>query len=1351
MAKFWKCVRVLALIVFAASIPGITQAQATLGSINGNVTDSTGAVVQKAAVRIRNAGTNLVVTAETKDDGSFSAADLPIGNYEVTFTKEGFKTVVYSAILVQGNRTTTVNATLQAGAVSTSITVEATPLLNQTDTSNGYTLGTDVINSTPLGTGSFTQLAILAPGTSADLLSGTGSNTGLGNQGIVANGQRDTSNSFTFNAVNANNLFNGNSTSNIADSRFTLNTGEVFGTSGQVQTSTSVYDSIGEGLPTPPVETIQELQVTTSMFDASMGQNAGAHVELTTISGTNQYHGQAYGYLQNSGIDAKPTFLNPNIDSAIFGGNTPPLHRAVWGGTFGGPILKDKLFFFGSYQRQNISDALSGGFSGVPTLAGLTGSNRDPQDLVDLVNFDAGLTPTATTTTCTNNPHIRVKCISVGQVDPTALAMFNAKTKAGQFIIPSDSQSSIGSENAEEEYNAGVRGAPSTFKADQVNGNVDYNFSSSDRISGKYYFQNDPTGAPFAVSQTLGFPQQLKAGSQVFSLDNTTIVSPNATWEQRFGFIRQIASASTGQPFGPSGIADLTLPSGDFFPGIDVENADTGAAVEGGGTVPVLLGNELKIGPSTNFANAGVAQNLWEGSTKYNWVLGQHTLSFGLTYDYTQFNVDNRENDVAILTFRDMEDFVTGTLGSDKSSGTLLDGETNRHFRSRQAGLFAQDSFKIKPNLTVTYGLRWDWDGPLYEKNGLLTNFYPKDFNYDLATDTFNPVNGTPGIGIVVAGNNKTLGTKGVSPSTMKIRQWGFAPRIGVAWSPKKDLVVRAGFGMYYDRGEYFTELSASAGLGISGPFSVTTQEPFTIPLTAHCAASLNCFSNAPFGTVLPPPPTSLAGVAALVPDMRRMSACNQATAPGPQQPNLPYCNVNSGTTALPFLYGGYNPKNLLPYSNNWSLDLQWQPRNDLVMTLGYQGNRGVHQPLPIPFNQPGIATPANPINNQIYSYGYLAATPTVPNGCDEFNDSSATCIQLPAEEVQTQLGEFSFSDGNTALRTPFIGINPNADLWTADGISFYNALQVGVTKRMSHGLQITAAYTYSHTLDEGSGLGGGLFFNGNNPLDPRTSYASADFDRTHVFSISYLYQFPNVKDASGILNVIANGWGITGVTVAQSGEPFSIIDFSGTAGALFYSADDFVTNPLLPLASGISPKQAESHNSPNGGGGTKHNGFSNGKLENFPYVNPDDFSIPFIAPGVDGVPPCETIGGTQVCDTQETGFGSTGRNVFRAPFQTNFNFSVFKNFKINERFNLKYQFDAFNVFNHPSFDTPDTDFELNSCFNPVPCYNLQPWAPPPPANPLNVTLASNPKGWGVISGSIGSPRLLQMSLHLTF
>jgi hypothetical protein len=403
---------------------------------------------------------------------------------------------------------------------------------------------------------------------------------------------------------------------------------------------------------------------------------------------------------------------------------------------------------------------------------------------------------------------------------------------------------------------------------------------------------------------------------------------------------------------------------------------------------------------------------------------------------------------------------------------------------------------------------------------------------------------------------------------------------------------------------------------------------------------------------------------------------------------------------------------------------LQWQPDNNLVLTLGYVGNRGVHEPLPIPFNQPGIATPTHPINNQIYSYGYLAAA---GSHCDDYNDGSSTCFQLPTEETQTTIGNYGASDGNTTLRTPYVGINPNASLWIAEGISTYNALQLSVTKRMSHGLQVNAAYTYSHTLDEGSGLGAGLFFNGNDPLDPRSSYASSDFDRPHVFTISYLYNLPTINGATGFKNGIANGWGITGVTVAESGEPFSVIDYSGTAGGLFYSSDDYITNPILPLASGITPQRASSAA---GGGGTKVS--STGA----PYVNPNDFSVPLLSPGQDGVPPCQTVSGYDICDNFETGFGATGRNVFRAPFDLRFDFSVFKSFKLSERFNLKLEADAFNLFNHPSLDTPDTDFALNPCYNPVACYTTSP---------------PSYKGYGVISGTVGSNRFMQFSAHFTF
>jgi carboxypeptidase family protein len=1298
-SRFRSC-RILSLCLFVLVFLLMAQvgfSQQTLGSLNGTVIDSSGAIVQGTAIKARNVATNLEVNAESKSDGSFNISDLPIGTYEVKFTKDGFQTEVYPQIIVQGSRATTVNASLKPGAISSTVTVNATPLLNETDTANGYTLGPQQIESVPLGTGSFTQLAILAPGVSADFLSGSGSNEGLGNQGIVSNGQRDTSNLFTFNGVNANNLFNGNSTSNIADSRFTLNTGEIFGTSGQVQTNSSVFDAIGQALPTPPVETIQEVHVTTSMYDASMGSASGAHIETTTKSGTNRLHGQVYEYFQNNVFDAAPTFLAVN---PFFSG-APPLHRNVFGVTLGGPIKKDKLFFFGSYQGQRISDALSGAFNGVPTLQGLTDTNRDVATLVKLVNTDDA---------CGGS---NAACITASQVDPVSLAILQAKTANGQFIIPSSNAPNA--ESGDQAFNAFVKGPSSQFNANQVNANIDYIFSEKDRLAGKYYFQDDPTTIPFAISQVLGFPQTMRAGSQLFSLDNTTVLTSNATWENRYGFIREIANATTAQALTPSDVG-LNLLGSTRFPGITISNADAGAALASGGVVGPLSGNQMSIGPSTNFANAGIFQNQHEGSSIYHWVRHRHSLSFGGIFDYAQLNVENQENQVASLSFNTFADFLTGTLGSDHSSGQFLNGETNRHFRSRSAGLFAQDDWKIRPNLTIDLGVRWDWDGPLYEKNGLLTNFYPSDYKYDLATDSFGTLaNGEPGIGLVVAGNNKAFGFKNVSDSTLTGRQWMFVPRIGFAWSPSslKNVVVRGGFGMFADRGEYFTELSASAGLGISGPFSVTTQQPFTVPFNSTCVGT-HCLAGAPFGTApLAPPPNNLSSVAGLVYNQSQLSGC--------PEPVTPTCTP-TGFANFDFLFGGYDPTNELPYSENWSLDLQWQPKNNVVLTLAYIGNHGVHQPIPIPFNQPGDATPAHPINGQIYSYGFQA--------------QDANFNTLLTEQVQTSIGAFSFSDGNTALRTPYIGFNPNADFWRAEGVSTYNALQFQATKRMSRGFMVNASYTYSHSLDEGSGLGSGLFYNGNNPLDPRSGYASSDFDRTHVFTISYLYQFPTLNKASKFVDKAVNGWGIQGVTVAESGEPFSVIDFSGSAASIYFSADDFITNPILPLSPGVSPHQATQ-------GGTD-NYFTSGQFAGVkvPYVNPNDFSIPFLRPGQDGVPPCgPTTAGTTVCDTLETGYGSNGRNIFRAPFQTRFDFSVFKNFKVTERFNLKFQADAFNIFNQPSFDTPNTDFELNSCFNPFPCFNTTP-----------LTAASpNTKNFGVIKQTVGSNRFMQLSLHLAF
>src|SRR5580700_2814406 len=201
--------RILAVSLVCLAGASFAMAQQMLGTIAGNVVDTTGSAVEGAKVSIRNVDTNLEVRTVSQSSGSFQASNLPIGNYTVTFGKEGFKTETHTSIPVQGDRTTTVTGRLEVGAVATTVEVTGTPLLNQTDTTTGYVLDSDAINNSPLGTGSFTQLATLSPGLNADFLNGSGSNAGLGNQAIYANGQRESSNSISMNGSSADNLFNG--------------------------------------------------------------------------------------------------------------------------------------------------------------------------------------------------------------------------------------------------------------------------------------------------------------------------------------------------------------------------------------------------------------------------------------------------------------------------------------------------------------------------------------------------------------------------------------------------------------------------------------------------------------------------------------------------------------------------------------------------------------------------------------------------------------------------------------------------------------------------------------------------------------------------------------------------------------------------------------------------------------------------------------------------------------------------------------------------------------------------------------------------------------------------------------
>ncbi|HMD87059.1 MAG TPA: TonB-dependent receptor [Terriglobia bacterium] len=1225
-----------ALILFlliGSQVP--SWAQQTVGAITGTVLDSSGAAVQDAVVRARNVATNFEVTTHSKSNGSYSISNLPVGTYELKFTKEGFETETHTEVLVTSDRTTTIDGALKVGAVSTTVEVTAVALRNQTDATNGYVVDQITIQDTPLGTGSFTQLAILAPGVHADFLSGAGANAGLGNQAIFANGNRDTSNSFSLNGVSTNNLFNGNSTSQVGENRFVLNTGENFGAGGVIQTSTSVYGAIGQALPTPPTDAIQEIAVNAAMFDATQGNNSGAHISVLTKSGTNQLHGTAWEEWQNSDMNAAPFFYNAdNLP-------TPFLNRNMFGATLGGPIKKDKLFYFLSYQGIRVSDVAESTKDAVVPL-GLT-NDRSVGGIVAAVNSTYGTTS-----------------FTAGQVSSVAMNMLQAKLPNGQYLVPTP-QITNGNTAYTLGYDAVVQGPNSLAPVNQGIANIDYQLSEKDHLSAKYYVQDNPTTNPFgAVGSLLGFAQQLSAGSDVGTITNTTILSPSVTWEQHVGFTRLRAYAATSQDFTPSQMG-MSLLGSKTFPQFEITTMDP------------TVGYGLEFGPSTSFGNAGMDQNQWEFESSLNMVKGRHTIAIGGQLDRTQLNIINNNVNTDSVYFEDFQHFVEGSV----YGGDAFAGSANRYYRSNTAGAYINDNFKIRSNLTLTGGLRWDFDGPLTEKYGKLTGFNPALYAYDAATDTIT------GSGLEFAGNNPNH-TAGASNSLMTQHQWGFAPRIGIAWSPTSKLTVRAGYGIYFDRGELFSYLSPSAGSGFNGPFGVTLAPPFVEPIAAARGASF----AAPFGTTPPSPPA--ANPASFLTYLPNLSQTSSGYWP-------------SGNLFGPFLFGGYDIANKLPNTQNWTLDFQYQLSSNWLFDVAYVGNRGVHEILPVPFNQSLLATPTNPVNGQMYSYGGLSPL----SACNAYY-SGATPLDLEP------LCPPPYYAGNAEVRVPYLGYDMNSVQYEAEGISNYHALQVNVRKRLSNGLQFTASYTYSHALDEQSGLG--LFVTGNNPLVPRANYGSADFDQTHVFLINYSYTLPTFAKNNKALGYAVNGWTIGGQTVAQSGQPYSVYDYSGSVAGIYYGTYDEISNPIVPLAPGVTPKQAEFQ-------GTT--GVNAGK----PVLNASDFSPQFLQPGQDGVPPCDTTG----CDNWESVFGTTGRNTFRGPFQVRFDMSLAKQFPIiKDRFRLRFEVDAFNIFNQPDFDTPNNDV------------NFFPYYEGPPSIPPLGDL-------GQIQHTIGSSRFMQLGLHLIF
>src|ERR1700722_17796785 len=704
-----------------AFIPN-AQAQQTLGGITGVVTDKSGAVLPETLVTIVGDQTKLTRTQKTNASGIYDFVNLPIGTYTLTFTHEGFETQRIPSITLQADRTATVNAVLPVGQVGTVVEVQAEPLMNAVDTTNGYVMDDQQIQAIPLPTGSFTGLAILSPGVNAELPSGTGANDGLGNQPIWANGQRDTSNSFLLNGVDASNLFNGKSTSHVASARIVNNTG-VSGagstTAQIIQSTASPYLAIGQALPTPAPETIQELRVNTSMYDAQQGSTSGAHIDMSTASGTNSIHGGAYIHRGTDWLNAAPFFFkaDPNIPADQ---KNPELHRYTAGGTVGGPIIKDKLFYFLSYQHTHVSDQEIG-LSRITVPYNLT-NDRSAAGFASVVNT-ATPTPTCPAPPCNNFPSTVNPVVGTapGDISPVAFALLNYKLPNGQYMIPS-ADGNTPTTNFPE--NAVVPGT-AFFTANQAVADVDWNATAKDTVAFKYYYQHDPTVAPYAYSSVAGFAQHLDAGSQVLSISNTQTLRPNLSVTEVLGFAREKVYSTVSQPFTPSQLGINTFGS-NFFPGITIVDDFGNAAPYNTGcpnsnpncSSPTPIANaalNIGEGAASQGAYTGVFQNRIMPSANAIWTRGKHTITFGGSYAYTQLNTRDRRTNQGIIGSADFSQFLQGLVTPYTSDGfvttSYLQGDPNRYLRANQSGLYLQDRFQIRPNLSVTLGVRYDYNG----------------------------------------------------------------------------------------------------------------------------------------------------------------------------------------------------------------------------------------------------------------------------------------------------------------------------------------------------------------------------------------------------------------------------------------------------------------------------------------------------------------------------------------------------------------------------------------------------------------------------------------------------------------
>jgi Carboxypeptidase regulatory-like domain/TonB dependent receptor-like, beta-barrel len=848
----------------------------TSGEILGVITDPSGAVVAGAKVALTSdAGVRR--ETETSSNGRYSFPLLAPGFYRLEVTASGFAAAKVEAVEVKITESSVVDVALKVAGAQTTVTVSGeAPLVQTESATRGTVIDQNQIRQLPLPTRNFQQLLALTTGASGSLQNS--SDLGRGDAAVYVNGQRALSNDVLINGVDANSIGTG-STPNLS---------------------------------VPSIDSLQEFIVQTSLYDASQGRNAGGIVAAVTKSGTNEFHGDLYEFLRNTVLDANNFFLN--------GEDTPrpKYNRNQFGGTLGGPVVKDRAWFFLSYQgtREVNGTSLTNSLSTV-FLPAYLGPQRDAASLAALS-----------------------ACYGLGgYVDPVAAAVLQAKLPNGQYIMPSVPGVTTGAG-----CTPGLPGNPvretipsnSTFKEDQFNANLDVRLNDANRFFGKFFFADNRTNQALYDTfgdgnplQAPGWPTEEDIAQRLLAVGVSSVISPNLLNEVRFGWSTIFGPGKPAQPI-TSAQLGISSPLSSLFPGM-----------------PTLsFTNMFTLGPSPLAQNYSSVDTTGP-SDMLTWMVGSHTIKMGAAYkrqkvDAPYFNVfPNGELFYLGFSGNVFTDFLSGLSGL----SVIGSGVNSIHNRANDFSAYVQDDWKVSRRLTVNLGLRWDYFGPTTETDGHLVGFDPSKATTipfavpGLGTDCPATL-ATCGVavtgGFVQAGNGNLPGFPKVGDGLVNPNYRNFGPRIGIAYqlTDSGKAVLRGGYGLYYDRPNmrlYNSQLFNLPYEILATALTTPSENPFVqVPLPNAFPLSLSDTRTFPFG-----------GYPAVLP-------VTLLTSTGP----LSIATPVPATGLYPDLHD-WN----IPYVQAFNLGVQWSFSNNWLLDVGYVGSVGRRFPRLFSFNQ--AVTPA--------------------------------------------------------------------------------------------------------------------------------------------------------------------------------------------------------------------------------------------------------------------------------------------------------------------------------------------------------------------------------------------------------